>query len=78
MERKPLLIGKQFDDTKNQKNNQADCPDNPERRKNPYPTPVNLAEELEDNEYNCKQATEANTTRTCRRIIRHIRFVLFF
>ena len=78
MERKPLLIGKQFDDTKNQKNNQANCPDNPERRKNPYPTPVNLAEELEDNEYNCKQATEANATRTCRRIIRHIRFVLFF
>ena len=78
MERKPLLIGKQLDDTKNQKNNQADCPDNPERRKNPYPTPVNLAEELEDNEYNCKQATEANATRTCRRIIRHIRFVLFF
>lgn len=29
MERKPLLIGKQLDDTKNQKNNQADCPDNP-------------------------------------------------
>ena len=44
MERKPLLIGKQLDDTKNQKNNQADCPDNPERRKNPHPTPVNLAE----------------------------------
>ena len=78
MERKPLLIGKQLDDTPNQKNNQADCPDNPERRKNPQPTPSNLTEELEDNEYNCKQATEANTTRTCRRIFRHIRFVLFF
>lgn len=78
MERKPLLIGKQLDDTKNQKNNQADCPGNPKRRKNPQPTPSNLTEELEDNEYNCKQATEANTTRTCRRIFRHIRFVLFF
>ena len=75
MERKSLSIGKQLDDTKNQKNNQADCPDNPERRKNPHPTPVNLAEELEDNECNRKQATEANTARTCRRIIRHI--VLF-
>ena len=63
MERKPLSIGKQLDDTPNQKNNQADCPDNPERRKNPHPTPVNLAEELENNEYNCKQATEANATR---------------
>ena len=63
MERKPLLIGKQLDDTPNQKNNQADCPDNPKRRKNPQPTPVNLAEELEDNEYDCKQTTEANATR---------------
>ena len=78
MERKSLSIGKQFDDTKNQKNNQADCPDNQERRKNPQPTTVNLTEELEDNEYDCKQATEANAARTCRRIIRHIRFVLFF
>ena len=63
MERKSLSIGKQLDDTKNQKNNQANCPDNPQRRKNPHPTPVNLAEEFEDNEYNCKQATEANATR---------------
>ena len=78
MERKSLSIGKQFDDTPNQKNNQADCPDNPERRKNPHPTPSNLAEEFEDNEYNCKQATEANAARMCRRIFRHIRFVLFF
>ena len=78
MERKPLSISKQLDDTENQKNNQADCPDNPERRKNPHPTPSNLAEELENNEYNCKQATEANTTRTCRRIIRHIVLFLSF
>lgn len=63
MERKSLSIGKQLDDTQNQKNNQADCPDNPHRRKNPQPTPVNLTEELEDNEYDCKQATEANAAR---------------
>ena len=64
MERKSLLIiGKQMDNTNNQENNQADAPYNPHRRKNPHPTPVNLAEELEDNEYDCKQTTEANATR---------------
>ena len=52
-----------MDNTNNQENNQADSPHNPHRRKNPPPTPVNLAEELEDNEYDCKQATEANATR---------------
>ena len=64
MERKFLsIIGKQMDNTNNQENNQANAPHNPHRRKNPYPTPVNLAEELEDNEYDCKQTTEANATR---------------
>ena len=52
-----------MDNTNNQENNQADSPHNPHRRKNPQPTPVNLAEELEDNEYDCKQTTEANATR---------------
>ena len=52
-----------MDNTNNQENNQAYAPHNPHRRKNPPPTPVNLAEELEDNEYDCKQATEANATR---------------
>ena len=64
MERKSLLIfGKQIDNSHNQENNQADSPTNPKRRKNPHPTPINLAEELEDNEYDCKQATEANAAR---------------
>ena len=52
-----------MDNTNNQENNQANAPHNPHRRKNPHPTPVNLAEELEDNEYDCKQTTEANATR---------------
>ena len=52
-----------MDNTNNQENNQAYAPYNPHRRKNPHSTPVNLAEELEDNEYDCKQATEANATR---------------
>lgn len=63
MERKSLSVDEQLDNANNQENNQANSPHNPHRRKNPPPTPVNLAEELEDNEYDCKQATEANATR---------------
>lgn len=63
MERESLsIIGKQMNNSHNQENNQANSPHNPHRRKNPPPTPVNLAEELEDNEYDCKQTTEANAT----------------
>ena len=63
MERKSLSVDEQLDNTNNQENNQAYAPHNPHRRKNPHPVPVNLAEELEDNEYDCKQTTEANATR---------------
>ena len=63
MERKSLSVDEQLDNTNNQENNQADSPHNPHRRKNPQPAPVNLVEELEDNEYDCKQTTEANATR---------------
>ena len=63
MERISLSIDKQLDNDHKQKNNQAESPAKPERRKNPQPTPSNLAEELEDNEYDCKQPTESNATR---------------